>query len=403
MMALAPELQQTTVLTPKQRERAKTPQQRAEDVIYTLNHTFTCLSLTDFIVVPAIQALTGWDIGHSHAHEKPAPAAVSSGGTYYASSSAAPSPAAPPPAAAPAAASPKKGMFTGMLNSGEAQKMGCAVPGCDDLHVAGGGGAKASTASSYSHSASTASSAAAHVGHHHAPAELSFFGKLVWNIKHIPTTIKNLTWKTAGHWIAGEAIGDVGAALVTIPLQRCAPGMMDGIGRAMEPVVGGVFRRGAEHAAHKWGAKRGLDDDNQEVVAHAQELYRYEIKHLPQMGAWTVFSIGLHYGAMKLHLEKDITIGQFARMKAVGAGVTALTVFGARAAAPDKAHAWDRTAGKHVVVPLTKTVGRVFGVKEHDVDAYHARQNDDPNVTPQSWAARVTTAPPEPVVATARA
>lgn len=332
-MNLAAELNSTTVLTPTERERKKTPQQRAEDVIYTLNHTFTCLTLTDLVLVPVIRAITGWRIGHSH--DEP--------------------PSAPISDAEKLERAHKEGAGRGMLTkliSGESK--GASQSSLDKVCCAEGG--------------------AGHNHNHDHHEKLPF-------------------WKRAGHWAVGEAIGDVGAAFVTIPMQRLLPGMMDGIRRMVEPVVGGFFRRGAEHAAHKWADKHGLTYDNQDVIDRAHKLYEYEMHHLPQMAVWTVSSIGLHWAVMR-KLEPAITVGEFARMKAVGAGITAATVFGARAAAPDKAHKWDETAGRYVVMPLTKTVGKVFGVKERDVDDYHARQTEQENGTAaKTWTSRVKAEP----------
>lgn len=309
-MRFAPPLESTTVLTPKESERHKTAQQRAEDVIYTLNHTFTCLGITDSLVQPAISALTGINLGHGVEKEL----------------------------------NPLAGILTRVKGSKEG------------LTAEGAPMAKRMKKHS----------------HFHAPKEKGFSGML----------------KRIGFWGISEAAGDIGAAvLVTIPAQRYFPGFMDWMRRTLiEPTVGGIIKHSSERAANKWGDKHGFEHDSDQVVDRARELYQYEMRHLPQMALWTASSIGIHYGCIKA-LIPEITVGQFARAKAIGAGITAGLVFGARAFAPDKAHKWDETAGKHVVVPLTKTVGKLFGVKERDVDAYHEAQREKDS--PQSWAARV--------------
>ena len=161
---------------------------------------------------------------------------------------------------------------------------------------------------------------------------------------------------------------------------------MDGIRSVTEPLVGGVFRHSAERDAKKWGERHQLASDSTEVVNRAQELYQYEMRHLPQMLVWTVSSVLLHYGVMR-KLEPAITIAEFSRQKAAGAAITAGLIFGVRALAPNAAHKWDSKMGKNVVVPLTKTVGKVFGVEEHEVEAHQKRHEDD---APKNWQARVS-------------
>ena len=316
-MGLTAQLSNFTTLTPPEmsgrdsaaaRERHKSMQQRAEDIIYTLNHTFTCLSLTDFAIMPSLYAVTGGRIGHPlhHSHADACSA-------YQ--------------CADPEHATKKK-LFTDLIKQEAAEQ------------------------------------------------------ESAWK----------RFWKKAGHWMVGEAIGDVGGAAVTIGVQRLFPGFMEGMRSLIEPVAGGFFRRGATHAAHKWADKHGMDYNSDEVVNRAQELYDYEMRHLPQMGVWTVSSVLLHYGVMK-KLE-NITVADFTKQKVVGAAITAGLVFGARAFAPDKAHKWDETAGRHVVVPLTKKVGKLFGVEEHEVDAYHENQRRK-DEAPKRWAERVKPAATE--------
>jgi hypothetical protein len=319
-MGLSAQLSNFTTLTPPEmsghdsaatRERHKSMQQRAEDIIYTLNHTFTCLTLTDFFILPTLRGI-GLNVGHHHNEVSNEPPATG-GRTLRARMNLADNCGDPKHAK-------KKKLFTDLIEQESAWKR---------------------------------------------------------------------FWKKAGHWMVGEAIGDVGGAAVTIGVQRVFPGFMEGLRSLIEPVAGGFFRRGSVRAAHKWANKHGMAYDSDEVVNRAQELYDYEMRHLPQMGVWTVSSVLLHYGVMK-KLE-NITVADFTKQKVVGAAITAGLVFGARALAPDKAHKWDETAGRHVVVPLTKKVGKLFGIEEHEVDAYHEsqRQKED---APKRWAERVKSA-----------
>ncbi len=322
-MGLANYIASHTTLTPPEwsrpnsaadTERKKTAQQRAEDVIYTLNHTFTCLTLTDLLIVPALRGF-GMNIGHND----------------------------------------EKKLFTDLK-----PKQGV-----------GDGGYKR-----FSHK---------FVSHKILP-EATRWQRVKAEVKH---AFSHLSWKNmegARNWFVGEAIGDVGAAVVTIPIQRFLPGVMDGIRSVTEPLVGGMFRHSAERDAKKWGERHQLASDSTEVVNRAQELYQYEMRHLPQMLVWTVSSVLLHYGVMR-KFEPTITIAEFSRQKAAGAAITAGLIFGVRAFAPNAAHKWDSKMGKNVVVPLTKTVGKVFGVEEHEVEAHQKRHGDE---APKNWQARVS-------------
>jgi hypothetical protein len=346
-MGLTAQLSNFTTLTPPEmsgrdsaaaRERHKSMQQRAEDIIYTLNHTFTCLSITDFAIMPSLYAVTGGRIGHPlhHSHNH--------GDKHISAKSDSPEDLLMKLRQTQADRKSKPPIFSKLITK---------------------------------ESSGPVNDAASHDG-----KNLSAFVE-----RHNHTLLQR-----ALHWMVGEAIGDVGGAAVTIGVQRLFPGFMEGMRSLIEPFAGGFFRRGATHAAHKWADKHGMDYNSDEVVNRAQELYDYEMRHLPQMGVWTVSSVLLHYGVMK-KLE-NITVADFTKQKVVGAAITAGLVFGARALAPDKAHKWDETAGRHVVVPLTKKVGKLFGVEEHEVDAYHESQRRK-DEAPKRWAERVKPAATE--------
>lgn len=303
--ALSP-LAQTTALHAAPNEHDKSDQQRAEDVIYTLNHALTCLSITDTLVAPAIGAMSEkWFgkrvevCGHDHAH--------------------------------------------------------------DDHH-----------------------------GHSHG------------HDMHAEQRSNELRplWKRAGDWIIGEAVGDLGAVGFTIGAQRLFPGVMSGIRHGLEPVLGGMFRRGAERAAVSWGEKNGLEKSDPAIANRAQELYQYEMNHLPQMAVWTVSSVGINYATMwgmnqwrnhRTGVESDFNLWKFTKGKSLGAAVTAGLVMGARALAPNAAHGWDQSAGKHVVVPLTKILGKPFGVRTEDVDKFNEKRSGEDTPTLEGRLAEAPT------------
>ena len=289
-------LNSTTSLSPAEYERQKTGQQKAEDVIYTLNHAITCLSITDTIGMGVAGNLYKWVTGSK---EKPKWSEHDHGHDHH--------------------------------DHGH------------DHHDHHGHG---------------------EAGHDHGQSK---FGKI---------------WHNAKDWIIGEAIGDLGAVPVTVLVQRWAPGFMDTLRAGMEHVLGGTFKRSSMRSAREWGAVRGFGEDSHEVVDRAQQLYSYEMRHMPQMAVWTVASFGLNYVTMKTRAhfgwanDSHMTPGNFLAGKAIGASITSVLVLGVRGATPAGAHKWDESVGKHVIVPITKKVGGLFGIKAEDVDRFHEKRSD---------------------------
>jgi hypothetical protein len=284
----------STKLSQAELEARKNDQHKAEDIIYTLNHAITCLSITDFLIAPLIGAVSEkW--------------------------------------------------------------FGKRVDICGQDH---GDGHK-----HHDHGDHT------HTHHEH----------------------KESTFARIQSWVVGEFVGDVGAVPITIAAQRFAPGFMNGIRQVLEPVTGWIFKRSTDKAAKDWGAQKGFAPDAQEVVEHAHKLYEYEMRHIPQMAVWTAASVGINYATMKV-LRPKIDFGTFIQGKSAGAAITAGLVLGVRALAPETAHTWDQTVGKNVIVPISKKVGGLFGVKDSEIDEFHERQKQD---RPQGWAARTQLAASE--------
>lgn len=188
--------------------------------------------------------------------------------------------------------------------------------------------------------------------------------------------------------VVGELAGDFGAVPVTVLLQHYAPWFMDAIRWVSEPIMGDLFRNGAKAAAthqSKQAMLNGTPFSPEEYRARARELYHYEIQHLPQGLVWTVTAVVANVKIQKhvLHNpsdEKDIYAG-----KITGALVSSSLLFGTRAFATDKAKKWDEWATTKVFMPMTKSVGKWFGVEEKDVNSLIDRQKqmNDPN-----WQAR---------------
>lgn len=347
-------LLRTTNLNPAQVEKQKTPQQKAEDVIYTLNHAVTCLSITDTVGIGAaasvVKSITG---------KKPGWAEHDHGSGGY---------------------SPwnwVKDRFTGKYRDWKppAHDHGHGHDHSHDhdhdhSHDHEHDHAHGEACSGHKHEEKKPAAGAAHDDHHHHD-----HGPEI-NPQSSGKDVLKAAWHNAKGWLISEAIGDLGAVPVTMAFQRYTPGFMQSIRNGLEPVIGGTFRKNTERAAISWGMKHGKKASSDEVQEYGHQLYEYEMRHMPQMAVWTVSSVILNFGAMQLlhkinpkefdHITpKDFMIG-----KSVGASMTAGLMLTIRGLTPGGAHKWDQTVGKHVILPVTKTVGKAFGVKSSDVDAF---------------------------------
>lgn len=187
-------------------------------------------------------------------------------------------------------------------------------------------------------------------------------------------------------WFFGEVIGDYVAVPVTVAFQRFAPGFMNGLRGLMEPVLGPLFRMGARRSAHNWAAKHGFATDSPEAKERERQIYEHEVRHLPQALIWTVSSTGLNIATQYAierthwfgHAHTHMPLGQWLWGKGAGklvsSAVTAGVVVGFRGITPSTAERWDRWTSKNVFLPLTESIGHLFGVKKEDVERMHKRQ-----------------------------
>lgn len=188
-------------------------------------------------------------------------------------------------------------------------------------------------------------------------------------------------------WWLGEVVGDFGAVPVTIFIQRMFPSAMDGIGKVMEHALGGFFRRGAEKSTRKWALRNSVSNDSQEYKNHFQDVYRYEIEHLPQALVWTASSIAINLTTQKL-TGNHAPLWQLATGKAVGATISAGLVVGARGLFPEAAHRWDSYTSTHLFLPATKAVGTLFGVEARTVEKLAEKEK---SLKDEGWTDRIAT------------
>lgn len=177
----------------------------------------------------------------------------------------------------------------------------------------------------------------------------------------------------AGHYLKGEIIGDFVAVPLTIGVQRLFPNFMHGVRKIVEPLTGWAFRLGAEHSAKRWGVQQGLSEDSPEVKARADAVYEHEVKHLPQAVTWNLFAYPIGAFGQKA-MGHGSGYKEIFKSKLVGAAVSNGILIGSRMLAPGAAQRWDRFAGDNFIMPVSKKVGKLFGVDEKTME--QARAHD---------------------------
>lgn len=189
------------------------------------------------------------------------------------------------------------------------------------------------------------------------------------------------------HWALGEVAGDFGAVPVTLACARFAPGLMEGIGKLMEPVAMPLFRAGASLSSGQWAKRNGFAADSPERKAQQENLYRHEMSYLPQALIWTASSVGINLGVQRM-LGNRAPLWQMAAGKISGAAISAGAVVGGRAAMPETARSWDRFTSKNIFLPATKAAGRLFGIDSDTVERMEARKEEGAHH--HGWAEKVS-------------
>lgn len=193
-------------------------------------------------------------------------------------------------------------------------------------------------------------------------------------------------WHNAKHWFVGEAAGDLGAVPLTILMQRQFPGLMHGIRLMLEPVMGGMFKGGANRAAASWALRHGLNADAPEAKAKAEQIYEHEMSHLPQALMWNVFSFPINIAAQRLSGSKA-SLGTMIAGKTFGAVVSNTMLIGGRAVVPEAAHKWDRWSSKNLIIPSANAVGGLLGIDKATMEK--AASTDDDGAA--TWQTRTQT------------
>ncbi len=297
--------------TPAQCEAEKTRELRAVDIAYTVNHAVSC-GTTDMLIAPTIAALFGVQVGCSdpnHRHE--------AGHAH-----------------------------TAACDHSATQRMpSFGAAKTDGITTRKAGFANGKSASELA-------------------AELCA-PKWKW------CDWKRINWKLyrgeVGHYFRSEIIGDVAAVPLTIMTQRFFPSLAEGLRQLVQPLATPFFRFGANHAA-KQEAKAGLiAPDAAAIAARAEAIFQSEMGHVQQAVLWNMFAFPIGVLAQKIGGHGAST-GEIIRNKTMGALISNGMLLGGRALAPDLAQQWDKSNSEHIIMPATKWISRLFGVKAETVE-----------------------------------
>jgi hypothetical protein len=286
-------------LTPEEAERAKSREQQAEDIAYTINHSLYC-TLTDFLNPPINAATDGY--------------------------------------------------------------LRWLIPGCGHDHSK-----DSEHHHHHDHDHHHEHGPNCTHDHHHPPTG----GSRLERVKQ--ASRQAFSKERFVQYAKGEFIGDFGAVPLTIGVQRLFPNFMNGIRKLTEPVMRPLFTRGIESSSKRWAKEQHVAVDSPEYKEHMQAVYEHEMNHFPQAVVWTGFSLGLNV-AYQMHADKGTHMPFLSKLALKsssvlsGVLVTAGMVVAARATAPHKMREFDQWTGSNFILPATKAVGGVFGVKEEDVD-----------------------------------
>lgn len=193
----------------------------------------------------------------------------------------------------------------------------------------------------------------------------------------------------AGHYLKGEIIGDFAAVPLTIGVQRFFPNFMNGIRKVFEPLLGWAFRGGANRTARHWAQEKGIAEDAPETKAHAAEIYEHEVSHLPQAVVWNLFAYPIGAIGQKMS-GHNRPWGEIFKSKLVGAAISNGILIGGRMVAPGAAQKWDTLTGENIFAPVSKKVGRLFGVDEDALEKANQKQRSH---GAKAWAERVEEEP----------
>ena len=229
-----------------------------------------------------------------------------------------------------------------------------------------------------------------HHDHHHPDPNMSRWERVKLASKNAFS--KERFWAYA----KGEFIGDFGAVPLTIGIQRGFPNFMHGLRKLCEPIAKPIFKLGVERDSKNWAKENHVEVGSEAYNDRKQQVYEYEMSHFPQAVVWTGFSFGLNT-AYQVHTDKTpMPLGEKWALKSSsvlsGILVTAGMVVAARAFMPYRMHDFDSWMGRNAIMPTTKGVAKMFGVKEEDVDRMAAKH--EAIHEGQRWAEKVQQSPP---------
>lgn len=198
-------------------------------------------------------------------------------------------------------------------------------------------------------------------------------------------------------YVKGEFLGDFGAIPLSIWMQDLFPKLIPAIRSISEPVMGPVFRMGAKRSANKWAKANGVEIGSQAYHAKANALYAYEMHHFPQAVLWTANAFALNTAyqmwADKSHVAFPKKLALKSSTVLSGMLITSGVVVGTRAMLPEKMHNLDQSNVQKAILPATKWVGKLFGVREEDMNRMLEKEQSGHGHEVKTWGERIANKP----------
>ncbi len=163
------------------------------------------------------------------------------------------------------------------------------------------------------------------------------------------------------HARKAEVISDVSASVIFLGLQRFFPGVVNGIKKAMKPLLNPIYEKIGNNRLQEWAERHHVDPASKEFRNKLDEWKDQQAGNFAKSSVIAGLSAaGNVVAQIKLGNPRPkwvITTGKLS-----GAAVTVGVILGVRALAPRGMHKVDKNINKYVAMPLINVTQKLFGV-----------------------------------------
>lgn len=189
------------------------------------------------------------------------------------------------------------------------------------------------------------------------------------------------------HARKAELISDASASLVFLGLQRWFPGVVNGIKKAVKPLLDPIYEKVGNNRLQEWAGRHHVDPGSKEFRDKLDEWKDQQAGNFAKSAVISSVSAAGNVAAqVKLGNPRPLLVVTAGKL--VGATVTMGAILTVRALAPRTMHKVDKNINKYVALPLVNGMQTAFGV------AGLATETDDmAPPAPPAQAAPAATAP----------